>query len=85
MAGRWRPGDCQAAEIALDVHEQGRNTGFGELLGDHLERLGFSGAGRAGDEAVTIHGAQGQADLAPRRKTLPVTGRGAEQDGVALK
>ena len=74
----------QAAEIALDVHEQGRNAGLGELLGNHLERLGFPGASRAGDEPVTIHGAQRQSHWR-LGKHLPVTARRAEQNRVALK
>ena len=84
QAGRWCAGDGEAAQVALDIHEQGRHSGFGELLRDHLQRLGFSRAGRAGDQAVTIHRAQRQPD---RRfgEYFSVADGGAEENRIALE
>ncbi len=57
---RRRARHGQAAEIAFDIHQQRRDARLGELLGDHLERLGFPGASCAGNEAVAIHRSQRQ-------------------------
>ena len=42
-------------QIALDVGEKDRHTGGGQLLGDDLQCLRLPCAGRAGDQAVTVH------------------------------
>ena len=55
LAGR---GD--AGQVALDVGGEHRNAGAGESLGQHLQRHGLAGAGRAGGEAVPVGQPQGE-------------------------
>ncbi len=43
-----------AGEVSLDVGGEYRNAGARKPLRHHLQRDGFSGAGRAGDEAMAI-------------------------------
>ena len=43
-----------AGEVALDVGGEHRNAGAREAFGQHLQRHGLAGAGRAGDQAVPV-------------------------------
>ena len=49
---RARHGD--AGEIALHVGDEDRDAGGGEALGQALQSHRLAGAGRAGDQAVTV-------------------------------
>ena len=51
VALAWRR---DARQIALDVGGEHRDPGSRELLGEHLQRAGLAGAGRAGDEPVAV-------------------------------
>ena len=59
-------GPRQARQVALDVGHHHRNACGGELLGDHLQRLRLTGAGRACDKAVPVDGGQRNAHLRSR-------------------
>ena len=48
-AGRGQPG-----QVALDVGQEDRHAGGGQLLGDQLQGLGLAGAGGPGDQAVPV-------------------------------
>ena len=61
--GRRRPGLRDARQVALDVGHEHRNADAREPLGHHLQRDGLAGAGRAGDEAVTVGERRQEADL----------------------
>ncbi len=52
-----------AGQVALDVCGEHRHALGRQLLGEALQRAGLAGAGGAGDEAVPVHHAQGNADL----------------------
>ncbi len=56
-------GRRQAGQIALDVREEDRNAGRGQLLGHHVQGDGLAGAGGAGHQSVPVHHGQRQADL----------------------
>ena len=56
--GLARRGD--AGEIALDVGGEHRNAGARKSFGEHLQRHGLAGAGRAGDQAVPVGEPQGE-------------------------
>ena len=47
-------GSGQTGQVALDVGEEDRDAGGGQLLGDQLQGLGLAGAGGAGDQAVPV-------------------------------
>ena len=68
---RQRPGGRQAGEVAFDVGQKHRHAEAREVVGEHLQRHGLAGAGRAGDQAVAIGERQ---DERPRR-FLPSCGR----------
>ncbi len=57
------PGSRQPGKVALEVRHHHRHTGGGELLGDHLQGLGLTGSGGAGNQAVAVHHRQRDADL----------------------
>src|ERR1700746_4119049 len=43
-----------AGEVALDIGREHRHAGTREAFGHHLQRDGFSGPGRTGDETMAI-------------------------------
>ena len=56
----------EAGQVALDVGDDDRDAGGGQLLGQHLQRLGLAGAGGARDQAVPVHHRQRHPDLRVR-------------------
>ena len=40
--------------VPLDVADEDRHAGLRQLAGEQLERLGFAGARRAGDQPVAV-------------------------------
>ncbi|MCO5561378.1 hypothetical protein L7F22_014999 [Adiantum nelumboides] len=66
-----------AGQVALDVGEQHRDAGVGQLPGQALQRLGLAGAGRAGDETVPVQHRERDAH-ARRRVHLAADDDGAE-------
>jgi hypothetical protein len=69
------------AQVALDVRHEDGNADPGEPLGHHLQRDGLAGAGRAGDEAVTIRERREQASSASRVLAIG-SGSGMTLSGV---
>ncbi len=49
-----RAGHCEAAQIALHVGDEDRHSGAREAFGETLQGDGLAGAGRPGDQAVTV-------------------------------
>ena len=45
---------ADAGEIALDVGGEHRHAGLRKAFGQHLQRDGLAGAGRAGDQPVAV-------------------------------
>jgi len=77
-------GRGEAGEVALDVREEHRDTGGGELLRHHVQGHGFAGAGRPGHQPVPVHHGQRQ----PDRRVLvefAVDDRGSQLDGGPLQ
>ena len=54
-------GQREPREVSLDVGEEDRHPGGGELLGHDLERLGLAGSGGTGHQAVAVERGQRQA------------------------
>ena len=52
--GDIAPAAARPDEIAFDVGEKHRHAEAREIVGEHLQRDGLAGAGRAGDQAVTV-------------------------------
>lgn len=67
-----------AGEVAFDVGEEYGDAEVGEGFGEDLEGDGFSGSGRAGDEAVAV-GELGQE--VDGDGGLPFEGCGTDEDG----
>jgi hypothetical protein len=60
------PGQALPGQVALDVGHHHRHARGGQLLGDHLQRLRLTGAGRTGDQAMPVDGGQRDTDLSVR-------------------
>ena len=61
------PGRREPGEIAFDVGHERRHAEPREVLGHHLQRDGLAGAGRAGDQPMTIRQGGTHRDLHARR------------------
>ena len=55
---------AHAGQVALDVGGEDGHADAAECLGQHLERDGLAGAGRAGDQAVTVRHLREQMEVA---------------------
>ena len=62
----WRPGGGDAGEIAFDVGGEHGDAEGRDLFGQHLQRLGLAGTGRAGHQAVPVQHRQRDAHLCLR-------------------
>ena len=73
----------QPGHIAFHIRHQHRHARCRQLLGDHLQRLGFAGTGGAGHQPMTVDGGQRDANLR-RRVRLTVDDDCTQLQGLAL-
>ena len=71
--GRQRAGGGDARQIAFDVGEKHRHADPREMVGEHLQRHGLAGAGRAGDQPVTIREAGRNSTSLPAGASSAIT------------